>query len=82
MFSCADSELDCAIQDRDDLKYQLAELQRENKRLSDKIRNASPNDTSSRRELETLMKQRDEFTTTVNELQKENEKLKVFRVRV
>ncbi len=71
------SDLEHAVQDRDDLKYQVSELQRENERYSDKIKSLSPNVNASQRDMETFLKQKDELINTVSELQKENKELKV-----
>ena len=77
MFILVLSDYDCAIQDRDGLKYQITELQRENQRLGDKLQSISPNFSASKREVESLSEQTDKLKATISELQKENQQLRV-----
>lgn len=70
------SDFDCAVQDRDNLKYKLNELQRENQRFKEKLQSITPNYDASRRECEHLSEQRDQLKSTVTELKRENQQLK------
>ena len=71
------SDFDCAVQDRDNLKYKLNELQRENQRFKEKLQSITPNYEASRRECEHLSEQRDQLKSTVTELKRDNQQLKV-----
>ena len=69
------SDLECAIQDRDNYKYKVTELQRESQRLSEKIHSLAPNNnTSSHLE---LSDEKDRLASVIEELKAENYKLKV-----
>lgn len=72
-----DSDLECAIQDRDGYKYKVTELQRENQRLSEKIHSLAPTYDSSKKELDNIIDQRDRLASNLAELKAENTKLKV-----
>ena len=72
-----DSDLECAVQDRDSYKYKVTELQRENQRLTEKIRSLAPTYDSSKKELDNIIDQRDRLASNLAELKTENSKLKV-----
>ena len=72
-----DSDLECAVQDRDSYKYKVTELQRENQRLSEKIHSLAPTYDSSKKELDNIIDQRDRLASNLAELKAENSKLKV-----
>ena len=66
LFFVSLSELDCVIQDRDDYKYKVKELQREKERLTEKLQSLGPNYDMSR-----------STAGSIAELKTENAKLKV-----
>ena len=66
LFFVSPSELDCVIQDRDDYKYKVKELQREKERLTEKLQSLGPSYDMSR-----------STAGSIAELKTENAKLKV-----
>jgi phage host-nuclease inhibitor protein Gam len=74
----ARSDLECAIQDRDDYKYKVTELQRESQRLNEKVQSYSGIDyKSSRKEMDNLIEQNNHLRTSLKELKDQNENIKV-----
>jgi hypothetical protein len=73
----ARSDLECAIQDRDDYKYKVTELQRESQRLNEKVQSYSGIDyKSSRKEMDNLIEQNNHLRTSLKELKDQNENIK------
>lgn len=64
------NDLDDAVSDRDSYKYQLNELQREHKRVGERLHALGGNYEALRQELDTVTQQRNRLRTEVGDLRK------------